>query len=70
MSISSEDTGRAVLAILAVRENIALIRAWALAHTYDDTLDERVILTIREDLPALDARLAEIMESLEGSARK
>lgn len=30
----------------------------ALAHTYDDILDERVILTVRDDLPALDAALA------------
>jgi uncharacterized protein with HEPN domain len=30
----------------------------ALTHTYDDILDERVILTIREDLPAPDAALA------------
>ena len=32
----------------------------ALAHTYDDILDERVMLTIRDDLPALDAALARI----------
>lgn len=30
----------------------------ALAHTYEDILDERMILTIREDLPALDSALA------------
>lgn len=36
----------------------------ALAHTYDDVLDERVILTIREDLPALDRRLATILDQL------
>ncbi len=29
-----------------------------LAHTYEDILDERVLLTIREDLPALDLALA------------
>ncbi len=29
----------------------------ALAHTYEDILDERVILTIQEDLPALDITL-------------
>jgi len=104
-----------VAAIVAARENIALIRAWALgraladlrsdiqvryaierafiaidaafddippelvaehglpvrlvagfrnalAHTYEDILDERVILTIREDLPALDAQLATLLE--------
>jgi len=28
-------------------------------------LDERVILTIREDLPELDAQLAAILEGLE-----
>ena len=117
MSTSSDDLARAALAILAARENLALIRSWAngrtlvdlradtlvryaierafialdaamrdiprdiidrhalparlvagfrnaLAHTYDDILDERVILTIREDLPALDARLAEIEANL------
>ncbi len=36
----------------------------ALAHTYDDILDERVILTIRHDLPALDAALAEMLKAL------
>lgn len=35
----------------------------ALAHTYDDILDERVMLTIREDLPALDAALARIVKA-------
>lgn len=34
-----------------------------LAHTYDDVLDERIILTIQHDLPALDAALASLMES-------
>ena len=37
----------------------------ALAHTYDDVLDERVILTIRDDLPALDAALAKLLKSLD-----
>ena len=36
----------------------------ALAHTYEDVLDERVILTIREDLPSLDAALAAMLDSL------
>jgi len=36
----------------------------ALAHTYDDILDERVILTIREDLPALNAALTTMEETL------
>ena len=36
----------------------------ALAHTYEDILDERVILTIREDLPALDAAFRTMAESL------
>lgn len=35
----------------------------ALAHTYDDILDERVMLTIRDDLPALDAALARILDA-------
>ncbi|HRE44361.1 MAG TPA: DUF86 domain-containing protein [Terricaulis sp.] len=34
-----------------------------LAHTYDDILDERVMLTIRDDLPALDAALARIIHA-------
>ncbi|MFP3944762.1 MAG: DUF86 domain-containing protein [Alphaproteobacteria bacterium] len=37
----------------------------ALAHTYDDIIDERVILTIREDLPALDSALAGMLKALE-----
>jgi uncharacterized protein with HEPN domain len=37
----------------------------ALAHTYEDILDERVILTIHEDLPALDSIL-ERMQSERG----
>jgi uncharacterized protein with HEPN domain len=36
-----------------------------LAHSYDDILDERVILTIRDDLPALDAALAALLEDCE-----
>lgn len=36
----------------------------ALAHTYDDILDERVILTIREDLPRLDAALQLMLTNL------
>jgi Uncharacterized conserved protein len=36
----------------------------ALAHTYEDVLDERVILTIREDLPSLDAALAAMLDTL------
>lgn len=36
----------------------------ALAHTYEDILDERVLLTIRDDLPALDAVLAEMLEAI------
>ena len=37
----------------------------ALAHTYDDIIDERVILTIREDLPALDRKLEAIQATLD-----
>lgn len=37
-----------------------------LAHTYDDLLDERVILTIRVDLPALDAALASTLSARRG----
>jgi len=36
----------------------------ALAHTYEDILDERVILTIDESLPELDAKLALILEQV------
>lgn len=36
-----------------------------LAHTYDDILDERVMLTISDDLPALDAALARMLQMLE-----
>jgi uncharacterized protein with HEPN domain len=35
-----------------------------LAHTYDDILDDRVILTIREDLPALDLALAGMLAAV------
>jgi len=118
--MSSDSVARTVQAILAARENVALIGGWAdlrnledlrsdtlvryaierafialaaamrdipqevieahalpaplvagfrnaLAHTYDDILDERVILTIREDLPRLDAQLSAILDTL-GSA--
>lgn len=36
----------------------------ALAHTYEDILDERVILTIRQDLPLLDGSLAALEREL------
>ncbi len=36
----------------------------ALAHTYDDILDERVVLTIQEDLPMLDTALAGLRDAL------
>ncbi|MFZ1989530.1 MAG: DUF86 domain-containing protein [Alphaproteobacteria bacterium] len=35
-----------------------------LAHTYDDVMDERVILTIKDDLPALDQALAAMARDL------
>jgi uncharacterized protein with HEPN domain len=34
-----------------------------LAHSYEDVLDERVMLTIKNDLPALDAALARMLET-------
>lgn len=37
----------------------------ALAHTYDDILDERVILTIRDDLPVLEAALLQAEAALD-----
>lgn len=36
----------------------------ALAHTYDDILDERLMLTIAEDLPKLDASLDLMLASI------
>jgi uncharacterized protein with HEPN domain len=36
----------------------------ALAHAYEDIIDERVLLTIKEDLPALDAQLAEMEKAV------
>lgn len=37
-----------------------------LAHTYDDILDERVILTIKDDLPLLDVALAAALAAKRG----
>ncbi len=37
----------------------------ALAHTYDDILDERVMLPIVDDLPRLDAALFAMLLTLE-----
>ncbi|MDP3739850.1 MAG: DUF86 domain-containing protein [Hyphomonadaceae bacterium] len=115
--MSSENGARTADAIVAARDNIALIREWAadlsletlksdrktryaierafiamdaamrdaapdsllahgvptamiagfrniLAHTYDDVLDDRVILTIRDDLPALDMALEKMLAAL------
>lgn len=36
-----------------------------LAHSYEDILDERIVTTIGQDLPLLDAQLAAILTSLE-----
>lgn len=38
-----------------------------LAHTYDDLLDDRVVLTIRQDLPALDQAISGLIADLTGS---
>lgn len=115
--MSSDEDARIVDAVVAARDNIALVREWAagfdlpalktdrktryvierafmaldaairdippdkaahhgvpanviagfrnvLAHTYDDVLDDRVILTIRDDLPALDTVLARMLAAL------
>ena len=35
-----------------------------LARTYDDVLDDRVILTIQDDLPALDVALESMLAAL------
>jgi hypothetical protein len=40
------------------------------AHTYDDILDERVLLANSDDLPALDARLAARQASLSDAATR
>jgi uncharacterized protein with HEPN domain len=39
----------------------------ARAHTYDDILDERVMLTIRDDLPALDEALQKMLDAVQQS---
>jgi uncharacterized protein with HEPN domain len=39
----------------------------ALAHAYEDIIDERVILTIKEDLPALYAQLSAMEVAVSGS---
>jgi predicted nucleotidyltransferase len=57
-SMPSKKPGKVALAM----KMIAGFRN-ALAHTYDDILDERVMLTIRDDLPALDAALARILDA-------
>ena len=36
----------------------------AVAHSYEDVMDERVELTIQEDLPRLDVQLAALARSL------
>ena len=38
-----------------------------LAPTYDDGMDERVMLTIRDDLPVRDGMLVRLLASLEVS---
>jgi uncharacterized protein with HEPN domain len=116
-SMSSEVDRRIADAIIAARDNVALIREWGstldlsalrgdkktryaierafialdsairdvptslleahgipvnmiagfrniLAHTYDDILDDRVILTIKDDLPVLDAALQSAMTAV------
>ncbi len=50
-----------------VRANLVAGFRNVLAHTYDDILDDRVILTIREDLPTLDAALAALLNSIRAS---
>lgn len=37
-----------------------------LAHTYDDIMDERVIVTINDDLPVLDIALSSALASKRG----
>lgn len=39
-----------------------------LAHSYEDIVDERIIDTIRDDLPLLDAQLIGIISDLEAEA--
>ena len=59
-----KDIPRELLAAHAIPANLIAGFRNALAHTYEDILDERVMLTIRDDLPALDAVLAKMLDTL------
>jgi uncharacterized protein with HEPN domain len=58
------DIPPALLATYSIPANLIAGFRNALAHTYDDILDERVMLTIRDDLPALDAALEQMIAGL------
>ncbi len=61
------DVSPAVLTAHGIPANMIAGFRNVLAHTYDDILDERVVLTIKDDLPTLDAVLASALASLRGS---
>ena len=61
---SVKDIPRELIAAHAIPAKLIAGFRNALAHTYDDILDERVMLTIRDDLPALDAILAKMLDAL------
>jgi hypothetical protein len=56
-----------LLAAHAIPANLIAGFRNALAHTYDDILDERVMLTIRDDLPALDEALQKMLDAVQQS---
>jgi len=55
------------LAAHAIPANLIAGFRNALAHIYDDILDERVMLTIRDDLPALDEALQKMLDAVQQS---
>jgi uncharacterized protein with HEPN domain len=64
LDASIRDLPRDLLAANAIPANLIAGFRNALAHTYEDILDDRVILTIREDLPDLDGRLERLLQNL------
>ena len=64
---SVKDIPREMLAAHGIPANLIAGFRNALAHTYEDILDERVMLTIRDDLPALDLAFNRMLDVLSGS---
>lgn len=56
-----------LLAAHAIPANLIAGFRNALAHTYDVILDERVMLTIRDDLPALGEALQKMLDAVQQS---